>query len=222
MARDQWNKDELQELDRQIDLTEEQISNLRMTDVEASSLFKFSYPIEVAVCGIDMVPESMLIKPLPHWDDWSVESQAVHNISRSTLVSEGQDAKLVALRITALLKGRYVFSDAPEFDENWYLRLFSDVDVRPMFRIQDYDSLLLPCRKIASGFMGPDRVARLTRKMELVYPHTHRAGEDAMHMAAGVRMLVDREWADWLEQADYDDLLRSQGRDPEKERRRRK
>ncbi len=220
MARDQWDKEELKELDRQIDLTEEQIADLRMTDVEASSLYKLSYPIEVAVCGIEMHPESMLIKPLPHWDDWSAESQAVHNISRAMLASDGQDAKLVALRINALVQGHYVFSDAPGFDANWYARLFTDVDVKPMFRLQNYDSLMLPCRKIATGFMGPDRVARLARKVELVYPHTHRAGDDVIQMAAGVRILVDRDWADWFEKADYADLVRSMGRDPLGSRRR--
>jgi hypothetical protein len=220
MARDQWDKDELNELDRQIDLTEEQIADLRMTDVEASSLFKLSYPIEVAVCGIDMKPESMLVKPLPHWDDWSAESQAVHNISRSMLADQGEDAKLVALRINALVKDHYVFSDAPGFDASWYAKLFTDVDVKPMFRLQSYDSLLLPCRKIASGFMGPDRVAKLARKVELVYPHTHRAGDDTLQMAAGVRAMVDRDWADWFEEADYADLMRSMGRDPAPSRRR--
>jgi hypothetical protein len=219
MARDQWDKDELKELDRQIDLTDEQIADLRMTDVEASSLYKLSYPIEVAVCGIDMQPESMLIKPMAHWDDWSAESQAVHNISRSMLASDGQDAKLAALRINALVQGHFVFSDAPEFDASWLAKLFVDVDVKPMFRLQNYDSLMLPCRKIATGFMGPDRVAKLARKVELVYPHTHRAGDDVMQMAAGVRMLVDKDWADWFEAADYADLVRSMGRDPTVSRR---
>jgi hypothetical protein len=219
MARDQWDKDELKELDRQIDLTDKQIADLRMTDVEASSLYKLSYPIEVAVCGIDMQPESMLIKPMAHWDDWSAESQAVHNISRSMLASDGQDAKLAALRINALVQGHFVFSDAPEFDASWLAKLFVDVDVKPMFRLQNYDSLMLPCRKIATGFMGPDRVAKLARKVELVYPHTHRAGDDVMQMAAGVRMLVDKDWADWFEAADYADLVRSMGRDPTVSRR---
>lgn len=222
MTEDQWDRGELDELERQIDLTQEQLGQLRMTDVEASSLHRGSHPIEVAVCGLDMVPEAMLIRPMDHWDDWSVASEAVHNITQEMLRRDGVDAKLVALRVNALLQGSFVFSDAPEYDGNWYMRLFADTDVLPTFRIQHYDALMLPCRKIAATFMGPGRVAALTRKVDLVYLHTHRAGEDALKMAAGLRILVDPEWAAWFEKADYDDLLRSMGRDPARERRRRK
>jgi hypothetical protein len=56
--------------------------------------------------------------------------------------------------------------------------------------------------------------------VELVYPHTHRAGDDTLQMAAGVRAMVDRDWADWFEEADYADLMRSMGRDPAPSRRR--
>jgi hypothetical protein len=220
MTQDTWDREELDELEKMVDLTQEQLSSLRMTDVEASSLHRGSHPIEAAVCGLDLAPEAMLIRPMPHWEDWSVASEAVHNISRRMLEQEGQDAKLVALRINALLQGNYVFSDAPEFDGKWYMRLFADTDTQMMFRIQHYDGLLLPCRKIASTFMGPARVAKLTRKAELVYLHTHRAGDDALKMAAGLRLLVDPEWADWFENADYEDLLRSQKRDPSIRRRR--
>lgn len=222
MIEDRWDKDELAELEGKVDLSSEQLSQLRMTDVEASSLHRGSYPIEVAVCGLDMMPESMLIKPMDHWDDWSVASQAVHNITPEMLQREGVEARLVSLRVNALLQGNFTFSDAPEFDGNWYMRLFADTDVKPMFRIQHYDALLLPCRKIASTFMGPRRIADLTRKIDLVYLHTHRAGDDALKMAAGLRVLVDQDWATWFEKADYDDLLHSQGRDPAEARRRRK
>lgn len=219
MARDEFDKNSLDDLDRQIDLTAEQIADIRFTDVEASSLYKMSHPIEVAVCGFDMHPESMLIKPLPHWDDWSSESENVHHISQRMLEMEGVDAPLVAHRVNALLRGRYTFSDNPGFDEKWYMRLFADVDVRPLFKIQEYDSLLLPCTKIAANTMGPGRITRLSRKVELIYLHTHRAGDDALKMAASLRFLVDPEWADWLENADYEAVTRSLGREPQSGRR---
>lgn len=222
MMPDVWDPEELEVLNRQIDLSAEQISMLRTVDVEASSLHAGSHPIEVGVCGLDLVPEAMLIRPLPHWDDWSVASENVHNITREMLERDGLDAKLVALRVNSLLQGNYVFSDAPEFDGKWLTKLFSDTDVRPMFHIQSYDALLLPCRKIASTFMGPDRVARLTRKVEMVYLHTHRAADDVLKMAANLRVLVDQEWADWFEKAEYDDLMQSIGRAAPAELRRRR
>lgn len=222
MTVDVWDADELEVLERQIDLSAEQIAMLRPIDVEASSLHTGSHPIEVGVCGIDMAPEAMLIRPLPHWDDWSVASENVHNISREMLERDGVDAKLVALRVNALLQGNYVFSDAPGYDGTWLTRLFADTGVKPMFQIQSYDALLLPCRKIATTFMGPDRAARLARKVDVVYLHTHRAADDVLKMAANIRVLVDPEWADWFEKADYGDLMASVGRDPAELRRRRK
>lgn len=220
-ARD-WDKDFLADLEKQIDLTAEVLSAIRFVDVEASSLFNLSYPIEVASCGIEMDVESMLIRPLPHWDDWSWESEQVHNISRAMLECDGQEARLVALRTNALLQGRYVFSDNPHFDNNWYQRLFADTDVRMAFKAQDYDPLRSPAMKIAVRTMSPADMARLESKVETVYLHTHRAGDDVRRMAAFIRYMVDPDWRSWFEKADYGDLVRSLGRDPNAPVRRRK
>jgi hypothetical protein len=210
----EWPKDYLQELERQIDLTPEVLSVIRFVDVEASSLFKQSYPIEVASAGIEMDVESMLIRPLPHWDDWSWESEQVHNISREMLERDGEDPRLVALRSNALLSGRYVVSDNPSYDNRWYLRMFVDTDVRMGFEAKDYDPLLAPAMKIAVRTMGPSDIARMEHKIGLVYQHTHRAGDDVRRMAAFIRYLIDPEWRSWFERADYGDLVRSLGRDP--------
>lgn len=217
-----WPRDYLEELERQIDLTPEVLADIRFVDVEASSLFKTSYPIEVAVATVDMAVESMLIKPLPHWDDWSWESENVHNISREMLERDGEDARLVALRSNALLRGRYVFSDNPGFDNRWYLRLFADVDVRMGFEARDYDPLRSPAMKIAVKTMSPSEMGRLEHKVETVYQHTHRAGDDVRRMAALTRYLVDPDWRAWFERADYSDLVRKLGRDPDAPRPRRK
>jgi hypothetical protein len=217
-----WPRDYLEELERQIDLTPDILADIRFVDVEASSLFKMSYPIEVAVATVDMVVESMLIKPLPHWDDWSWESENVHNISRDMLERDGEDARLVALRSNALLSGRYVFSDNPGFDNRWYLRMFADVDVRMAFEARDYEPLRSPAMKIAVRTMSPSEMARLEHKVETVYQHTHRAGDDVRRMAALIRYLVDPDWRAWFDRADYSDLVREVGRDPDAPRPRRK
>ena len=211
----EFSRDYLEKIERQIDLTPEVLADLRFTDVEASSLFKLSFPIEVATTGLEMVPEAMLIRPLPHWDDWSTESQGVHNISRAMLERDGVDAALVAHRMNVLHAGRYVFSDNPGFDNNWYQRLYADVDVRKGFQAQEYDGLFLPCVKIAVRTMSPSDIARLERKVELVYLHTHRAGDDVLKMAARLRYLVDPEWCAWFDKADYSDVMRSLGKNPE-------
>lgn len=212
MNDDVWPEDYVSELEGQIDLSPELLSSVRFVDVEASSLLEMSHPIELGVASLDMSVESMLIKPLPHWDDWSWESQGVHNISPEMLERDGEDARLVALRANALLQDMHVFSDNPSYDNHWCLRLFADVDVRMGFKAQDYDSLRGPAMKIAVKTMSPAELIRSERKVETVYLHTHRAGEDAVRMAALIRFLVDREWRQWFDRADYDDLVRDAGR----------
>lgn len=224
MSKNGWPSSYLDELESQIDLTPDVLRDVRFIDVEASSLFKTSYPIEVAAATVDMQVESMLIRPLPHWglEDWSFESENVHNISRRMLEQEGQDAKLVALRSNALLRGRYVFSDNPGFDNRWFQRLFADVDVKMEFGAQDYEPLRSPAMKIAVRTMSPEEMGRIERKVEMVYLHTHRAGDDARRMAALIRYLVDPEWRAWFDRADFSDLVREAGRDPDAPRPRRK
>jgi hypothetical protein len=203
---DDWGKYDLEELEVQEDLTPERISTIRLTDVEASSLYVGSYPIEVAVCGLDMQPEAMLIEPLEDWTDWSSAAEDVHGISRKKLAREGEGARLVALRVNVLVDGCEVYSDAPGTDGAWYQRLFEDVGLRQKFTLSDYETLLMPCRKIAAGFMGPKRLERLMQKVDLIYPHSHRAGDDALRMAATLKVMVDPEWANWLENAEWADL----------------
>lgn len=207
MAADTWDKDELAELETKMDLSDQDILNLRMVDIEASSLFKLSHPIEIGVCGVDLAPEAMLIKPPPHWDDWSVASENVHRISRTMLERDGIEPRLVALRMNAIMRGKYGISDNVGFDSDWNSRLFVEADLSPLFGLQDFNGLLLSCRKIAVGFTGPKRLKKLMEKLEKVYQHTHRAGDDALQMAAAVRILVDREWADWFERQDLQKLL---------------
>ena len=214
MEADEYTSSELDDLSTAEDLSEEMIASFRFTDVEASSLHSGSHPIEVAGVGVDLAVEAMLIRPLPGWDDWSVMSQNVHNISREMLERDGEDANLVALRLNAMFTGNPVFSDNVGFDGAWLVRLFEDTGIRATFGLQDLDLTFRPCRKIAAGFMGPNRLARLLRRVETVFPHTHRAGDDVLKMAATVRVMVDREWADWFEKADYEALQKELGSDP--------
>jgi hypothetical protein len=93
------------------------------------------------------------------------------------------------------------------------MRLFSDVDVKPLFGLQDFGGLLLACRKIAVGFTGPKRLKKLAEKLEKVYQHTHRAGDDALQMAAAVRLQVDPDWAEWFERQDVAKLIAAAERD---------
>src|SRR5690554_3790178 len=75
-------------------------------DFEASSLDLIdSYPIEVGVCLPDGAVHSWLIRPHRQWRDWSLDAEAIHGISRQTLVEKGRTVTQVAGYLNSLLSG---------------------------------------------------------------------------------------------------------------------
>jgi len=168
---------------------------IRFIDIEASGLHEGSYPIEIAWADPMLGGQCFLIKPMPGWGerDWSYESERVHGIPRARLLAEGIDAVEAAERLNAALRGKEVYSDAPNYDGMWLWRLFNDTKVRPLFTLEHEFSLLI-------GFMdGPEAldielIDDLRSKVAKRYPHTHRADADALLMAASWRCLADPEW----------------------------
>lgn len=94
-------------------------------DLEASSLSKGSFPIEIA--WVDQLGhgESYLIRPSEAWLDggrgWSFQSERVHGISLPLLLTDGAPIERVTRRAAAVLSSEeaVVASDAPEFDRYW-------------------------------------------------------------------------------------------------------
>lgn len=175
--------------------------NFVFIDVEASGLHRTSYPIEVAWCGLDLEPRSALLRPLPAWglEDWSLESEKVHGISRPSLVAGGSDPREVAVEMAAALAGKWVFSDAPEYDARWLGRLFAETGVSPGFALRDLTEAwgecgaeAVPPRLTAEDILGAVEAANGH------YSHTHRAGDECLRMAAGCRAVLDRKWLDGL------------------------
>lgn len=168
---------------------------IRFLDIESSGLHDGSYPIEVAWADADLRVHSFLIRPMEHWDerDWSVESERVHNIPRSILMQHGIPAEEAAHRINESLDGFVSLSDAPGFDGGWLLRLFNDTGVTPLFRIAEFADALGRLA-ILPDFPAPERVEGLIEAVRNRYPHTHRAGDDALQMAAMWRCLADARW----------------------------
>ena len=58
-------------------------------DFEASSLREVSYPIAVAWNLPNGHIRRFLIAPLPDWDDWDEQSEAIHGIDRDRLIKNG-------------------------------------------------------------------------------------------------------------------------------------
>lgn len=160
--------------------------SLTFLDFEASSLSRRSYPIEIGCAWIEadrVVHIAELIRPDPSWPpDWSAESAAVHGIGPEALAI-AEPAVSVARRFAALLAGRTIVSDAPEFDGRWLGRLLELMPERPPLGIVDFDALL---------HVVMSHEAQRAAYADLAHtPTPHRAGGDAAKLAtawlAGVR-----------------------------------
>lgn len=109
-------------------------------DFEASSLKKAGYPIEVAWVFGTGFEETHLIKPAPDWIDWADDAQAIHGISRATLVAEGEPHDAVAQRMLTVLSGLALYATAPSWDGHWLSRLLRAAGLpRHALRLQDSD-----------------------------------------------------------------------------------
>lgn len=111
-------------------------------DVEASGFGAGSYPIEV---GLALEPGKRfcrLIRPAGHWRHWDEEAEAVHRISRATLLEHGRPVTEVARELNELLDGRIVFSDAWAVDKPWIIELFAAAGMRQRFSISALETIL--------------------------------------------------------------------------------
>ena len=99
--------------------------NIDIIDIEASGLHFDSYPIEIAIL-VGGTYHSWLIKPEENWTYWCEKAEAVHGISRSLLVKDGQSVSVVAAEISEILNNAsgVIYSDADRWDEDWLSTLF--------------------------------------------------------------------------------------------------
>ena len=151
--------------------------NLIVVDFEASGLISGSWPIEVGLArlsGDTLWSWSSLIYPEETWDPaaWSLDSEAIHGITRDTL--EGAPSAAEVARIAARhLEGCLVVSDAPRYDEYWGRCLFETAGLN-FPRLTDFDTV---ANNIAAGSLP------ILRQIYAALDCTdipHRAGPDAL------------------------------------------
>ena len=111
-------------------------------DIEASGFGHNSYPIEIGVVLENGDSHCFLIKPEPHWNHWESEGEALHGISRETLVKHGRSTLEVGNRLNELLLGKTVYSDGWSYDQTWLHTLYECIDLTPLFRIETLARLL--------------------------------------------------------------------------------
>ena len=110
-------------------------------DFEASSLGRHSYPIEVAWVFEDGKGESHLIRPAPDWADWAIDAEAIHGISRDTLIAQGRPVGEVARRMIDVLTGHDLHASAPSWDGKWMSALLRAAGLpRHALRLSDTEA----------------------------------------------------------------------------------
>jgi len=115
-------------------------------DCEASSLRCDSYPIEVAWSLEDGSIESHVLNPelIVGWDDWDASSERIHGLGRGYLSENGENPQLVAQRMSAVLVGKTLYSDAKAYDEFWVQRLYAAAGLEMAFTVDClYKGLLI-------------------------------------------------------------------------------
>lgn len=158
---------------------------LAFIDFEASGLGPFSWPIEVGWALEDGVTDAVLISPSPSWsmDAWDPKAERLHGISLRVLSDLGLDPAEACKRIEAALAGRTVYSDAPDWDGFWMLRLFQAAGRRCEIKLHDFARVMPPLSDSAK--------AKLLQQADRLAPRRHRASEDALHLFTIHRLAVE-------------------------------
>ena len=171
-------------------------------DIEASSLSRNGFPIEVAWVTEAGIGMSALIHPEPDWSDWSTEAEALHGISRQLLLEEGRPASRVAQEMAAACRDRRIVSDAPAFDQAWLLALFRTARLRPprLRSVQEaYAEVLRPLLRTDTrnrfDLLEPPRTVSLTDILNMVADAQRR---DALRDKVSHRALDDAHSLWWI------------------------
>lgn len=135
-------------------------SNVRVTDVEASSLNGAtgfipangvpSHPVEVAVADYKGFVESFLIKSAPGWTDWKHEEGLpdvgfLHGIKKSEIEEQGKDVRFVAEWLNQTLRDKVVLCYGPNeaySDRFWLGRLFDAAGIKQEFEVQSFQDFV--------------------------------------------------------------------------------
>ncbi|TAV52920.1 3'-5' exonuclease [Rhizobium leguminosarum] len=166
-------------------------------DFEASSLTESSFPIEIAWVFEDGRSRTFLIRPAPRWTGWSRKSEAIHGISRQTLMAEGTEISEIVNEMIGTLSGKDLVASAPWWDGKWLGDLLQAAGLpRHSLQIRETDEAFEDAARTALGSAATgDALISLVDDIDTGSEPkrpAHRALPDA---------LVD--WQRWIRIAQY-------------------
>ncbi|HHY50964.1 MAG TPA: transcriptional regulator [Alphaproteobacteria bacterium] len=160
-------------------------------DFEASSLSKWSYPIEVGWIFEDGREADFLIRPAPAWTDWDASAEAIHGLSRERLEREGTPHEIVCDRLVTSLGPHTIYASSPPWDGRWLSMLLRAAGrPRHLLRLRDSEEAFVEAARERLG-ADADEAAILALIADV---RARIEGEPVAH-----RALADarREWAIW-------------------------
>jgi hypothetical protein len=161
---------------------------LAVIDFEASCLPSFgrSFPLEVGLSRVGTgETASWLIKPIDAWLDWDWDPAAerIHGITLADALERGRPPLDVLRELAAMARSSRVVSDSG-LDALW-LGVLADGARRGVpFEVHGADPVL---EALAANRAAIDDAAALAGAR---FPHLHRAGPDARHLAEVIRVLA--------------------------------
>jgi hypothetical protein len=111
-------------------------------DIEASGFGPVSYPIEIGVILDDGRKYCSLVQPRSDWTHWDPHAEAMHGISRDTLLAHGRPAIEVAGTLNELLRGRTAYTDGWVVDRPWLDRLYEAAAIHCEFTLSALEMIL--------------------------------------------------------------------------------
>lgn len=177
------------------------LADIRFIDVEASGLHQGSFPLQFGWSGLNLMPKSVLVRPTVAWtqDLYDPLSFDIHGISYDDAMSSGHDVVEVAHLLNRELSGKVVATDSPGYDGGWIMELSVASNVPLAFKWSDFGQIF------QSETLSPvfdrwcvSKYHLLQEAVHLHYPHNHDAAADVTRLAALARMVMDREWSEWL------------------------
>jgi hypothetical protein len=159
-------------------------------DIESSGLD--GVPIEVGWSYADpetgvIHTESSLIRPVDNWQivsAWDEAAEVVHGISIERLQAEGTSPVDVASRMNKLLAGRELYSDAPGWDRHWLQMIFTAANLKQNFSAGKAEAHTVIGTMARDRGWSAEECQSVMAKIDMEYPRTHRAADDARHLAA--------------------------------------
>ncbi|MEZ5916099.1 MAG: hypothetical protein R3C40_00740 [Parvularculaceae bacterium] len=141
-----------------------------------------SWPVEVGWAYVEGVADAYLIRPAEQWSItvWDVNAGRCTACQSNSSTGKDYNRSDVCDHLCAALEGFEVYSDAPDWDEYWMMRLFDAAGRKVAIKLFDFAKLM--------PRMQPSEKEKLLLKAELRGARRHRAADDALYLQTLYRL----------------------------------